>query len=262
MISLWYFTGVKAKEYRAHFELEERHWWFTSRRRMAFRLLARALPKGGPLRILDAGCGTGINLAGLARFGRVFGCDFAPEALDFCRERGLAGLVRADVNRLPYLDGAFDLVTFFDVLYHEAVSDDTAVLQDAARTLKPGGLVLVTDSAFDFLRGPHDAAMRGARRYTRRELMAKCRAAGLEPIHATYFYMSTFPAVYLKRRAERRRATRRPEAEVRSDLALAARPVNAALSALLGLEGRWAARRRLPFGSSVVVLARKAISST
>jgi len=248
---------MESREYQAHFELEESHWWFKSRRRIAFRLLGKSLPKDGSLRILDAGCGTGINLAGLARFGRVFGCDFAPEALAFCGRRGLTGLARADVNSLPYRAGAFDLVTFFAVLYHEAVRDDIAVLRDAARTLKPGGFALITDSAFDFLRGPHDAAMHGARRFTQRELMAKCEAAGLEPVHATYFYSSTFPAVYLKRRAERRRSARHPEAEVQSDLAPAARPVNALLSALLSLEGRWAARRRLPFGSSVVVLARK-----
>jgi SAM-dependent methyltransferase len=248
---------VETREYQAHFELEERHWWFKSRRRMAFRLLEKALPKEGPQRILDAGCGTGINLAGMARFGHAFGCDFAAEALAFCRQRGLTGLVRADVNRLPYREGAFDLVTFFDVLYHEAVNDDTAVLRDATRALKPGGLVLITDSAFGFLRGPHDAAMRGARRYTRRELMAKCEAVGLEPVHATYFYMTTFPAVYLKRRVERKRAARHPEIGLKSDLSPAARPVNAILSAWLGLEGRWAAQRRLPFGSSVIVLARK-----
>ena len=127
------------------------------------------------------------------------------------------------------------------------------------RILKPGGFVLITDSAFDFLRGPHDAAMHGARRYTRRELRAKVESAGFETVHATYFYMSTFPAVYFKRRAERRRAARHPEAEIRSDLAPAARPVNAFLSAWLGLEGRWAARRRLPFGSSVVILAKKPV---
>ncbi|MCX6560371.1 MAG: class I SAM-dependent methyltransferase [Candidatus Aminicenantes bacterium] len=248
---------MEAREYQAHFELEERHWWFRSRRRLAFRILGRALPRDGSPRILDAGCGTGINLAGMARFGRVSGCDFATEALAFCRQRGLDGLVRADVNRLPYREDAFDLVTFFDVLYHQAVTDDAAVLRDAFHILKPGGYVLIMDSAFDFLRGPHDAAMHGARRYTRRELVAKCEAAGLQPVHATYFYMTTFPAVYLKRRVERRRAARHPEMETRSDLAPTARPINAVLGGLLGLEGRWASRRRLPFGSSVVVLARK-----
>jgi SAM-dependent methyltransferase len=248
---------MNPREYQAHYELEESHWWFKSRRGMAFRLLSRVLQERGTACILDAGCGTGINLTSLCGYGMSFGCDFAPEALAFCRLRGLTGLTRADVNAFPYRDGAFDLVTFFDVLYHEAVRDDVAVLRDAARILKPGGLVLITDSAFESLRGPHDTAMRGARRYTRKGLSAKCEAAGLAPLHSTYFYMATFPAVYLKRRAERRHAVRHPEREIKSDLAAAAHPVNTALTALLGLEGRWAARRRLPFGSSVVILAKK-----
>ena len=226
---------------------------------MTSRLLGRVLPHDGSLRILDAGCGTGINLAELARFGRAFGCDFSSEALHFCRRRGLTGLVRADVNHLPYKDGTCDLVTFFDVLYHEAVADDIVVLREAARVLKPGGLVLITDSAFDFLRGPHDAAMQGARRYTLRGLAAKLGPAGLEPVRTSYFYMTTFPAVFLRRWIERRRAAKHPGAEVHSDLSPASRPVNAVLTGLLSLEGRWMASRRLPFGSSVVALARKPI---
>ncbi len=248
---------MNPQEYRAHFELEERHWWFKSRRRLAFRLLAGAIPKSVPIRILDAGCGTGINVAGMARFGRVFGCDFAPPALAFCRERGIDGLARVDINSLPYHDAAFDLITLFDVLYHQAVIDDVAVLREAARALAPGGLVLITDSAFASLRGPHDIAMRGARRYTLKELTDKCGAAGFIPLHATYFYMATFPIVWLKRRSEQSAAKHHPERPIRSDLAPAAKPVNAVLSALLGWEGRWASRRRLPFGSSVVVLAGK-----
>jgi hypothetical protein len=100
--------------------------------------------------------------------------------------------------------------------------------------------------------------MRGARRYTRQELAGKCETAGLLPIHATYFYMATFPFIWLKRRLERIAMKRHPERPIRSDLAPAAKAVNAGLSAFLGWEGRWASRRRLPFGSSVVVLARKA----
>ncbi|MDD8027149.1 MAG: class I SAM-dependent methyltransferase [Acidobacteriota bacterium] len=248
---------MEAREYQAHFELEERHWWFRARRKLAFGLLRRYIPRDGSPRILDAGCGTGLNLAGLAELGAAYGCDFAPEALAFCRERGLTGLARADVNRLPYRDAVFDLMTFFDVLYHEAVLDDVSVLRQAGRLLKPGGFILITDSAFEFLRGPHDAAMHGARRYTRREMEEKLKAAGLEPVRSTYFYMTVFPAVYGRRRFERRRAARHPETALRSDLAPAARPVNAALTALLTLEAGWAIRHVLPFGSSVVALARK-----
>ncbi|MCJ7563622.1 MAG: hypothetical protein MUP52_03405 [Candidatus Aminicenantes bacterium] len=60
---------MESREYQAHFDLEERHWWFRSRRRLAFRILGHALARDGSPRILDAGCGTWINLSGLAAFG-------------------------------------------------------------------------------------------------------------------------------------------------------------------------------------------------
>jgi SAM-dependent methyltransferase len=247
---------MEKAEYHAHYELEERYWWFRARRKLAFRILRRALRRKDGLRILDAGCGTGINLSGLARFGAAFGFDFAPEALAFCRQRGLSGLARADANRLPYKDASFDLLAFFDVLYHQGISDDMA-LAEAARVLKTGGLILITDSALETLRGPHDEAMQGARRYDKKGLRTKLEGAGFEVIRLSYFFMTTFPAVYLKRHWETHRAARHPEAGFRSDLPTSPGRLNGVLAGLLSIEAALAARRNLPIGSSIVALARK-----
>jgi len=245
-------------EYRRHFELESGFWWFRGRRAAAFPILRRALKKAEiPARILDAGCGTGINLMALEPFGPAFGCDLAAEALAFCRRRGLTRLAQADVRRLPFASGSFDLVTLFDVLYHKEIPDDVEVLREVRRVLKDGGLVLMTDSAFESLRGPHDEAMQGARRYTKRMLRAKLAGAGFEVIRLSYLFMTTFPAVYAKRRTERRRAARHPEEAARSDLAPAPRLVNGLLTGLMRIEAAWAARRGLPIGSSIIALARK-----
>lgn len=251
--------SVEIEEYRRHFELEESHWWFRSRRALAFRLIGRrvrSLLPSSP-RLLDAGCGTGLNLARLGQFGRAFGCDLAADALAFSRERGLRLLARGDVNRLPYLSGSFDLVTFFDVLYHRDIPDDLAVLREAGRVLRDGGFCLITDSALEKLRGPHDEAHHGARRYDKAALRAKLEAAGFEVVHLTYFFMSTYPAVSLRRRFERRRAARRPEYSAKSDLALNPRWLDAMMAGILNLEARLAARRPLPVGSSIVALAVK-----
>ena len=243
-------------EYQAHFELEERYWWFRARRMLAFRLLRRALRGNSGLRILDAGCGTGRNLSGLARFGAAFGFDFAPEALAFCRRRGLSDLARADANRLPYKDRTFELLTFFDVLYHQGISDDAA-LAEAGRVLKPGGLILITDSALEMLRGPHDEAMQGARRYDKKGLRAKLEGAGFEVIRIGYFFMTPFPAVYLKRRWERRQAARHPGTAPQSDLPSSPGRLNGVLAGLLTIEAAIAVRHFLPVGSTIVALARK-----
>jgi SAM-dependent methyltransferase len=245
-------------EYQRHFELESDFWWFKSRRAAAFRILKRGLKAiGRPRRILDAGCGTGINLTELEPLGPAFGCDLAPEALAFCRRRGLTRLARADVRRLPYIAESFDLVTLFDVLYHKDIPDDVAVLREVRRVLKDGGHLLMTDSAFEILRGPHDEAMQGLRRYDKKTLKGRLEDAGFEVVRLSYFFMTTFPAVYAKRQLERRRADRHPEGAPRSDLAPVPRWLNCVLGSLLRPEAAWVSRRDLPFGSSIIALARK-----
>src|SRR5688572_28801414 len=123
------------------YRVEDSMWWYVGMRRIGEALLDGRLQPG--LRILDAGAGTGGNLRWLGRFGTAFGVDLAPEALHFCRERGLTTVARASVTDLPYRDSTFDLVTSFDVIYHLGVADDVAALREAARVLKPHGTLLV-----------------------------------------------------------------------------------------------------------------------
>ncbi len=250
---------MEKDEYRKHFELEESHWWFKGRRAAAFGILRRILKSasGTTTRILDGGCGTGLNLTELEKMGKAFGCDLSPEALDFCRRRGLARLSRADVRCLPFRSGSFDLVTFFDVLYHKDIPDDIEVLREVRRVLTDGGYFLMTDSALEILRGPHDQAMQGLRRYNKKKLKRKLEEAGFEVVRLSYFFMATFPAVYLTRRRERRRAARHPGEERRSDLTPVPRWLNRALIALFRIEAAWASRRNLPVGSSIIALAQK-----
>ena len=247
-------------EYRKHFELEESHWWFKGRRAAAFGVLDRSLKSASQTLspILDAGCGTGLNLTALDVLGTAFGCDLAPEALEFCRRRGLTRLSRADVRRLPYRSGSFGLVTLFDVLYHKDIPDDLEVLGEVRRILADGGYLLITDSALEALRGPHDEAVQGMRRYDKKTLRRKLEEAGFEVVRLSYFFMATFPAIYLSRRHERRRAARHPEAAAESDLKPVPRLLNRALSGLFRIEAAWVSRRNLPVGSTIVALARRA----
>jgi SAM-dependent methyltransferase len=245
-------------EYQRHFELERDFWWFKSRRAAAFRILKRGLKSAGrPSRILDGGCGTGINLTELEKLGPSFGCDLASEAMAFCRRRGLTRLAQADVRHLPFSTGSFDAVTLFDVLYHKDIPDDVEVLGEVRRVLKDCGLFLMTDSAFEILRGPHDEAMQGLRRYDKKMLRRKLEEAGFEVVRLSYFFMTTFPAIYLKRRLERRRAARNPETVPKSDLKPVPRWLNCILTGVLKIETAWVSRRNLPVGSSIIALARK-----
>lgn len=207
---------MEAPLYDLTHQMEDRLWWYRGMRRLTATLLAGQV--GRPLEILDAGCGTGGTTRWLGQFGRVTGLDLAPRALALASRRGLTRLVRGSVDRLPFRDGVFDLVTCFDVLYHRAV-DDRAALAEFHRVLRPGGLVLVRVPAHDWLRGAHDQAVHTRHRYQAGELAGLLRAAGFRVERLTYANGLLFPVAAAKRLAEAQLA--RPRAPARGQPAIA-----------------------------------------
>jgi ArsR family transcriptional regulator len=101
----------------------------------------------------DLGCGTGETSAALAPFvTQTVAVDRSGEMLQAARRR-LRGLANVDVRRgeleaLPIADGELDAAIMMLVLHH--VPDPGAVLQEAARTLKPRGRLVLCDML------PHD----------------------------------------------------------------------------------------------------------
>src|SRR6478672_5937483 len=73
-------------------------------------------------RVLDAGCGAGYGSAALAEVAdNVTGVDVALEAIEFARANYQAPNLffeQASVTRIPFPDGAFDLIAAFEVIEH------------------------------------------------------------------------------------------------------------------------------------------------
>ena len=242
---------MDAEQYRVMYEVEETHWWYRGIRRNAEALLRRHLAPGRTYDVLDAGCGTGGTTVFLQRFGVVTGLDFSRDALDLARSRGLRRLVRGSVSQLPFPDERFDALTCFDVLYHRGVADVEESLREFRRVLRPGGILLVREPAFDWLRGSHDVGIHTERRLTVADLTTGMRRAGFAVLTGTYANMLLFPLAIAKRSAERWLNVDFP-----ADLTVPARPVNVALEAILALESLVVRRAVLPIGLSAVALGR------
>jgi ubiquinone/menaquinone biosynthesis C-methylase UbiE len=241
-------------EYAKMYELEDSHWWFRGKRKIAERIIARYVTLAHGNRILDVGCGTGGMLTLLRQYGVAVGLDISSFGLHFAVQRGPQPLLQGSALNLPFADDSFDLVTGFDVLYHEQVDDDRVALREFYRVCRPGGSLILTDSALNILRGQHDQAYHAQRRYTRREMRVKVTEAGFRPLKVTYANTFLFPMVLFVRMWKRRF---NGVASHRSDLYPMPALLNQALYSIYSFEASLLKFLDLPVGSSVVCVARK-----
>ena len=227
------------------------HWWYTARRDILADYLAREgdLPKAA--RILEIGCGTGHNLPMLGAFGTVDAIEIDPAARDIASARLGKPVGAAPLPELTGVErGSYDLIAVLDVVEH--IADDVAALKAMAECLKPGGKILITVPAHQWMWSAHDVVNHHHRRYSKAGLTRVIRAAGLEPRKLGYFNSLLFPLAAAARLAGR--LTGKDD----SDDSPPPKIVNTLFEAIFRFERHLVGRVPLTPGVSIITLAAPA----
>jgi SAM-dependent methyltransferase len=243
---------MRDEEYRAMFDLEERLWWYRGMRSITASLLGQDVLESA--RLLDVGCGTGYSLVwlrGQYNLSRVYGVDLSELAAEFWRARNLDTVAISAVDKLPFVEGEFDLVTCFDVIYQLDDKRASEAVAEMNRVLKPDGLLFIREPAYQWMRGGHDVAVGTHRRYTHGELRRLLQARGFIAKRYTYANTLLFAAALFHR------VLSRITGSTESDVKPVATWLNALLESFLKLEARVLKRISFPFGLSLMVVAQK-----
>ena len=242
-------------------DLERRHWWCRSVRRVALRLVERHVRPGAV--ILDAGCGAGGLLEAAAERWpevRLAGLDVSWDALALAQAREIQDLLAGSSSELPFRSKSVDVVFSNDVLQHLSEGEDLLALKESTRVLKRDGvLCLRVNVRHDRAGGasPSPTTRDGARhrQYGSEELAGLIQRTGLRV--ERHLVLHSLPAALSKWKRPR-------EASHGSEGGLSTRVPPAPVNLLMDLYVRvedfvvsrlpWTLRK----GDAQIVLARKA----
>ena len=243
--------GFKPGYFSELAELEETNFWFRSRNRLILSALRKHAKDASNL--MEVGCGTGYVLSGIRRAFpemKLYGSEIYASGLEFAAMRAAgAELIQMDARHMPFRE-EYDVVGAFDVIEH--IMEDEQVLAQMYQSLKPGGTLLLTVPQHPFLWSQQDVAACHVRRYTRAELHAKLARAGFSIVHSTSFVFLLFPFMMLSRFL-----TKRVPTDPMSELRLGSAANMIFESAMKLEEGLIGANLSLPFGGSLMTVARK-----
>ena len=229
---------------------QDKLWWYLGMAAINKSLIEKYLPKKGNLKILDAGCGPGAMLPLLQEFGDVIGVDLSDNALKYAKKRG--NVQKGDITELKFKNNTFDLVVCMDVMYHTWVADENAALKEFNRVLKKGGVLLVREPAYNWMRGNEDKGSMTTRRFSKNVLQQKLIQNKFEILKISYANFFLFPlvlAVRLKTMLSKKVGS--------SDMSVPPSLINSLFLNILKLESILIRFVSLPFGSSLIAISCK-----
>jgi SAM-dependent methyltransferase len=233
------------------YKVETQHWWFVARRKI-IETIIKKLDLAKDSRIMDAGCGNGDNLVFLAKYGDVVAMERDANALTKAQARGIGKVLKGDLPNNIHVDirKDNDLIVLLDVLEH--IEDDAGSLNALRACVKDNGNLILTVPAYQFLWTTRDEQHHHKRRYTANKLKELIETNGWNVHYISYFNSLLFPLALIDRIKQKVF----PLAQD-GDLKMPPEIINYFFEKIFSFESKLIGNIRLPFGLSIIVVAKK-----
>lgn len=202
-------------------------------------------------KLLDVGCGTGVELEKFKKWGDMWGIDVEPQMVEACRKRGLQNVQCARIEEAKLPENSFDAIFCLDALEH--IEDHEGALEKMRRLGKPGSWLILTVPAGQWLWNEFDEKNHHFRRYSKHGLADLIRRRGFAVEKLSYYNFFLSPIV-----AAARLLGKIIPLPVASEHALKIpHPfINRVLQTIFASERSLLTRMNLPFGISLILFAR------
>lgn len=245
-------------EYKLMSGAQDRHWWWLGRKKIIETIIEGNIDLGKKMSIADVGCGFGANIPMLRQYGDVASLDMYKEAVETIRQKWGEGVAAHQWVFPGKIDEKFDLVVMADVLEH--IKDDAGMIAWVYDHLKLGGVVLLTVPAHQFLWTQMDEVAHHFRRYNKKQLTNlfkdKFEIKKFSFYNLFLFPVKVFFAIIVK--SMRKLGINNPNRSY-NDIALkkSLAFINFLFKYILYFESELISRFSLPWGVSIIILAKK-----
>lgn len=249
---------MEAIHFDLHKSFKSDFWYVQCRQDLINKLLKKHLAKNklkkSSTKLLDVGCGTGMNYKALKNFGTVYNLDIDKIAVDVYKKKGIKNVFLGDAqNMRMFKPSQFDVLCAIELIEH--LPKDTLFLKEAHRVLKKGGFLLLTAPAFKSLWSEDDKLSHHYRRYNIKnldEMLSKKFRINL--LSYRYFFVFPFSVLLFMVMWFKRVFT----GKSKSSLAFTPRFLNSILKAIMRFENTLISKNiKLPLGVGIVALCEK-----
>ena len=249
---------MEAAHFDLHKSFKSNFWYVQCRQDLIEKILKKYLASKGlkksSVKLLDVGCGTGMNYRALKKFGEVHSIDIDKIAVEVYRKKRIKNIFIGDAQNMKmFKSNYFDVLCAVELIEH--LQRDYLFIREAHRVLKKGGFLFLTAPAFKLLWSEDDRLSHHYRRYNIKSLeKLLSKKFKISLLSHRYFFVFPFSAVVFVVMWFKRVFTRKST----SSLAFTPGFLNSLLKGIMKFENTLISKNiKLPFGVGIVALCEK-----